>query len=317
MSKIIYLLPLLFYISCNKGKTEPKTNLPKIDYKWIQKTNETNAREKIDLILSGNFMTEDLYLGLSNDFGSSVITPRKRDANTFIFTIPKSLSKISGVLSYSLSYNNHVIDNGNINILPLNTALLETYCGPSHMVASLIDYSMIVVIPNDIYDNPNSGEHYTVEFDTKTKIEELVQTDELLSHRRIYSRQKKGKVLAKAYIDTIKSKVSDIIILANNATDFTISYTRNTSFSDGKELTTLKTSVIRDGYDNIIENGTMVNFYLTFNKTHLKIHGKVINGIATAQFVHPEIKREYSVQAFIENVSTSNIINIKYTTPNF
>ncbi len=318
MSRTLYLLLLLLSISCKQNTDSIPIKVPDVDFEWQNMVSETSVQERIDLTISGKFELEYLHLGISNDFGGSLIIPKKKGNSTFVFSLPESFSKVSGILSYSLSYYNQVIDNGSINILPSeNTVLLETYCGPSHMVASLIDYSMIVVIPNDIYDNPNSGEHYTVEFDTKTEVEEFVQTEELLSHRRIYSRLKKGKVLAKAYIDTVKSKVSDVIIWANNATDFTISYTRNTSYSDGKELTTLKTSVIKDEYGNIIENGTMVSFYLTHNNTHLKVYGKVINGIATAQFVHPEVEREYSVQAFVENVSSSNTIKIKYTPSTF
>ncbi|CAM1368215.1 hypothetical protein [Tenacibaculum xiamenense] len=313
MLKANYLILLLLFFSCSNIKENDSDSSSEVDFDWVNKPDEIYASEKLNFIVSGNFDRKKLKLGMSNDFGSTIITPVRRVKNNYAFVVPEGFTKVSGVLFYTLSYNNKIIDKGKMNVLALEqTSLLETYCGPPYMIASLTDYSMLVVIPNDIYDNPNSGSYTSAEFDDKVEVQEFIESEELLTYRKIFSREKKGKVLAKAFTDTVQSKVSDLTIIANNPVNFTIDYSRNTQYADGKELTTIKTSVIRDRYNNIIENGTLVSFYLSYNNVNLKAYGKVVNGIATAQFVHPDEEREYSVKAYVENSCSSNTIKIKY-----
>ncbi|MGG8497476.1 hypothetical protein ACQY1Q_13770 [Tenacibaculum sp. TC6] len=317
--KFIFSILLLFFISCNHRDTDELSNFSsEIVFNWIQKPTASYANENMNFILTGNLNTKNTYLFITNDYGNTIIEPTLQ-GNKLTFAIPSFFTKISGEFLFSLTTNGQIIDKGTVTIKPIPYAqLLETYCGPSYLVASDKDYSMLVVIPNDLYDNPNASGYFTSEMYNEKKIDKYVDNHELLGYSNINSKEKKGKIFVKAYTDSIKSKTLELSILANNPVNFTITYHRNTSFADGKELTTLKTSVIKDIYGNSIENGTLVSFYMTTNDSiYMKAYGSTINGIATAKFVHPTEEKKYTVKAYVENFSSSNSLIINYIKANY
>lgn len=310
----IYILFLIVNISCNKPPLEATEKPISIPFTWIHKPDSCFASEKIDFLLKGKFNPDGIKLCIFNDYGNTVLSPTKSGDDNFLFSIPSQFARISGISRYTLTNYGHIVESGKLLIKPKShTVLLETYCGPPYVVASETDFSMLVVIPNDEYDNPNTTGYFSAEYNNDIEFTTYIPNGELLAFNKIFSRTKKGKILTKAFTDSVQSKTLDLSILANNPEDFTISYSRNTPYADGKELTTLKTSLLKDIYGNIIENGTMINFYLTTaDSTHLKVYGKVTNGIATADFVHPTEEMEYTVQAFIENFAASDTLKIKY-----
>ncbi|CAL2106612.1 conserved hypothetical protein [Tenacibaculum sp. 190524A02b] len=313
MRLIVILLYITLLLSCKKEKETGfiQKNVHN-SFSWIYKPDTLFASNKIFLSAKTNIPKNNLLLFISNDYGNSIIKPIV-NGETATFNLPKSFSNISGFLTYSLVSNKTILEKGNLIIKPLNkTNLLETYCGPPYLVASEDDFAMLVVIPMDIYDNPNKNDYYSVETYRNKSTKKLIKHNELLAHNNIYSRIKKGKLFTQAYTDSIQSKLLEITVLSNNPTNFSIDFDRNTSLADGKELTTLKTSIIKDQYNNIIENGTLVSFYLTFGNTHMKAYGKTNNGIAISQFVHPSKKRTYTVQAFVEGFASSNKLTITY-----
>ena len=76
------------------------------------------------------------------------------------------------------------------------------------------------------------------------------------------AKPKQGKIFIQSKRHNVNSKEFEATILASNPVDFEIDFDRNNSYADGKELTTLTTSVIKDKFGNIIENGTLVSFVL-------------------------------------------------------
>ena len=82
--------------------------------------------------------------------------------------------------------------------------------------------------------------------------------------------------------------------------------------ADGKELTTLSTTIIKDRYGNTIENGTLVSFILKNNNSAINAYGKTINGIAKTQILHPKKPEKYMAIAFIAGFANSNELIIEY-----
>ena len=166
------ILLFLFFISCHNRNTDEIPNFSsKIDFKWLQKPTISYANESMNFILTGNLNTKNTYLFITNDYGNTIITPTLQN-NKLTFAIPGFFTKISGEFLFSLTTNGQTIDKGTVTIKPIPHAqLLETYCGPSYLVASNKDFSMLVVIPNDLYDNPNASGYFTSEMYNEKKID--------------------------------------------------------------------------------------------------------------------------------------------------
>ena len=93
--------------------------------------------------------TPNLYI--SNSFGSTLITP-VRNGNTLSYNIPKPLGTKAGVINWKLLTSTL---HGHINILPSqNVAIIQSYLGPPSITAGRRDYTMLVNIPTDAFDNP-------------------------------------------------------------------------------------------------------------------------------------------------------------------
>ncbi|MBT8270319.1 MAG: hypothetical protein KJN59_13955, partial [Bacteroidia bacterium] len=88
---------------------------------------------------------------------------------------------------------------------------------------------------------------------------------------------------------------------------------RNHMYADGNQIVTLTTSEILDDFGNVVEDGTFVEFFIsTINGGILKTSGATINGIATAQIIHPDQADEWTVKAFVKGMAESNSISFVF-----
>lgn len=309
MKKIFFLNVLfLFFFSCEKVN---QSNYDFIHIEWIDKPSIATVGDKLKF----SFKTETpstFIIKFSTSFGSTLINVISNN-NINEFYIPEHITKRAGVINYYVLNNNSVLVNGHINMQPKNKLnILETYFGPQHIIASENDFSMLVTIPTDIYDNPNKASFSTTELYKDSEKTIISTLSEIIHFQKFFSKTKTGKVFLQSKSNDVLSKEFEATILASNPIDFKINYSRNHSYADGKELTTLMTSVIKDKYGNIIENGTLVSFILRDNDKTLKIYGKTIEGVAKAESLHPKIAQNYEVRAYINGFAKSNSIYIEY-----
>lgn len=311
--RILLLLLTVVLLSCSDKKEAAKTAWKQPQITWKKRPTTHMAGLPLTYTLESNSTTGGMALAISNDYGNALVIAKKQGKN-YRFEVPAIFANNCGFLNYALIQDGHTLYQGKTNIAANSTThLLETYCGPPYLVASRDDFSMLVVIPQDFYDNPNKAPYMSAELYQNRPRERLITHEELLGHNNIYSRTIKGKVFVRAYIDTLQSKLLELSILSNNPTNFTISYTRQSVFSDAKELTTYTTSVIRDQFGNIVENGTLVSFYLSSsNGTHRKAFAKTSNGVAYTHVIHPSEPVTYSVKAYVENFAESNTVKLSY-----
>ena len=102
-------------------------------------------------------------------------------------------------------------------------------------------------------------------------------------------------------------------IYPSNATNFLISWDRNHEYADGNQLTEFSTSVIKDEFENIIADGTMVEFLIHTEENHLlKTYASTINGIAKAKMLHPDSPQTWNVKAYVPGVAESSTIELTY-----
>ena len=252
------------------------------------------------------------YLIISSTYATTVIEPEKIN-DILQFYIPPSFTKRSGVVNYSLYFNNEVSQEGTFRLLPNPKQLgtVETYLGPRSIVANVRDYTMLVSIPTDTLDNtlPDNTE---VALKSQFKSNITTTSHEITSGfvwKRIYAPLKTGRVSTGSTIKTISSKELVADVFPDVAQDFTITASSNHNYADGNEIITFKSSQIRDAHGNVMTDGTLVTFFMT-NATgaHWQITASTINGYAFAKALHPHFPTTWKVQAAATGIAQSNII---------
>ena len=265
-------------------------------------------------LVFGNAEVNNISLYCSNSYGSIVIQSKKEN-DKISFTIPDHISKKSGTLNWQIIGNSNPL-RGTLFIKPQpSIKSTESYIGPPSIEAGGTDYSMLVVIPTDKYDNPliDSTKVEVKHQFLQNEVVDDVFTKHGIAYKNIYSYEKNGRILLSSTCLGLNSKEYDISIMPAIPTEFTITANRIHEYADGNQITTFKTSQIRDRYDNIVSDGTFVTFFITDqNGNKTTTSGSTINGIATAKMLHPDRKSKWRVKAYIEGMANSNSISLVY-----
>ncbi len=268
-----------------------------------------------EIILKFEVKKDTIYqLYCSNSYGSSVLESKALNQK-IAFKIPSFLSKKRGIISWKFINSNETVT-GNISILSQQQPTsIETYLGPPSIDAGGIDYTMLVVIPTDSLDNPirdNSKVAVKHQF-LKSEKSQNIFTDKLIGHKNIFSPKKSGRMIISSESFGLDSKEFDVNIMPGIATDFKVFMKRNHEYADGNQITTFYTSTIKDRNNNIVSDGSYIEFYIT-NKEGgiLKTSGITLNGVAHSKIVHPDFEETWKVKAYFIGISESNTITIKY-----
>lgn len=101
--------------------------------------------------------------------------------------------------------------------------------------------------------------------------------------------------------------------MPDNASDFTIDYTRNHKYADGNQIITFTSSTIKDNHGNIVSDGTLVLFSVkNSNGIQLQTNGTTINGVAKAKLLHPTKKESWVVTAYVTGAAKSNNLPVDF-----
>ena len=151
--RLRYLLIIfVFHISCSE-KQEDATVVE--NFKSIllneQRTYTAGEIAALKFEIKGE---ADIRLMLSNVFGSSTVLP-EIDTEGLLFTIPKNYMRKSGPCHWVLLANGKSVNKGSFKIKPKtkSKATLETYFGPRSISAGFQDFSMLISITTDPFDN--------------------------------------------------------------------------------------------------------------------------------------------------------------------
>lgn len=272
-----------------------------------------NVDDPIELKFSVK-KTETLQLYCANSYGATVLKAKVINQKA-TFKIPNFLSKKRGILSWKIINTKEIIS-GNISILSLQQPkTIETYLGPPSIDAGELDYTMLVVIPTDSLDNPildNSKVDVKYQFLNSEKTE-AIETDKLIGYKNIYAPKKSGRMIISSESYGINSKEFDVNIMPAIATNFKLFVSRNHDYADGNQISTFFTSTIKDKNNNIISDGSYIEFYIINKKGDiLKTAGTTINGVAHAKIVHPDFEDHWQIKAYFIGISESDVLEISY-----
>ena len=256
------------------------------------------------------------YLILNNAYGGTLVEPTYEE-NVSTFAFPTEFSQRSGVCHWTLVSNGMSRDRGRIAIQPNSQkgTSIESYLGPGSISAGNAAYTMFVVSPTDIYDNPLAD---NTEIALTYQFENTIQTipvklHDLIGWENIHSTEKSGRILVTASCNGAKSKESTTLVYPSLPTNFNINYTRNHQFADGNQIIRFTTDVIKDKFGNVVSDGTLVSFSI-LNKEgmRLKTTGTTINGVAIADLLHPTKEENWEVTSFITGTAKSNTIIVHF-----
>ncbi len=260
----------------------------------------------------------DFRLLVSNAFGSSTILPVVQEGE-LIFEIPKNYSRKSGQSLWVLLANGKVVQRGEFEISPQTDTkpTLETYFGPRSISAGDQEYSMLVCVTTDPFDNvyPMGTEVLFQSQFFSTISEFNIPSKDLISWKNINATKKSGRILVNNSFKEVTSKELTTFVFPTLAEAFEIAIDRNHIYADGNQIMKLRSNVIRDKYDNIISDGTLVNYVVENSKgAILRTAAPTINGISKATLLHPSEKEEWKITAFVTGAAKSNTLQTKFET---
>ncbi len=313
MKKLIYLLVLLNVLSCSK-KSEEIQDYTNNSIALITQKKQYNAGS--DICFTFNASKEITpFLVITNVLGTSVLKPTK-EANKLSFCLPPMYCNRAGKLNWSLVLENTEIKTGHITISPdPGTTYLETYFGPRQITAGKEDFSMLVNIPTDRYDNTlDNGTMVTINSEFEDVFNQFkVPIAESIAWKNINATEKSGRILVSAHCNATNSKQLATIVYPAMATDFKIEYQRDHSFADGNQIIEFQTSEIMDKFGNIVSDGTHINFLIeNQNGIFMNATGNTLHGRAVARLLHPEEPNTWKVKAFVTGAAKSNTVVVGF-----
>lgn len=268
--------------------------------------------EKIRLRFDG--VDHSSRLVIYGSFGKTIVRPEVEN-EILVFNIPQFILNKAGSLNWNL-VNTTKPQTGLIEIASLeNPRLIENYFGPRSIQAGEKDYSMLVSIPTDKYDNP-LGDGVLVEISEYFHGDlqwDGVEVKNMFAWKNIYTRKKTGNIIIGNSCKSIRSKEMVSQIYPSVPTNFRLSMEREHSYADGNQVAKIKTSIIRDEFENIVSDGTSVEFLIKDpDGSTQKTYATTIDGVATAQLLHPEEAQKWNISANITGMAKSDEITISF-----
>ncbi|PCI04998.1 MAG: hypothetical protein COB81_01980 [Flavobacteriaceae bacterium] len=309
----IFLCLLLLIIFSDKREYSPVVEYENVQF--IHGHNKFVAGELIKLSFKGG-ANATLLLFIQSSYGTSVLTPIFKDG-TSNFVFPAFISEKMGLINWQLSNNQSMVLSGYVEVLSNmnNIFFLENYCGPPSIQAGSTDFSMLVAVATDRFDNPLTGKNtlqFSSFYNNKYKVENI-QLEQFIAWKRYYSHTETGLYLMSTKFRNTSSKEVNVFIKPSFPKNFKITLNTAHFFADGNQLLELTSSAIKDIYNNIVADGTLINFVITSNsKQVLMVQGTTIRGVAKAKIIHPEIPSTWSIRAYVDGISTSNEISLTF-----
>jgi len=251
-------------------------------------------------------------LYLYSSYGATLLV-----SDTGDFEVPKFITKTKGMINYVLLNADRTLFEGKLWIAA-NTSekiRLESYIGPPSIIAGGEEYTMPVVIPTDMYDNPLPDStsvtirHQFMQFEK----EKIVHTKDIIAWNNIHSYSSSGRLLIASEVRETSSKEFSIDVFPSLAQDFEITSNRKHAYADGNQITEFVTSTLRDSYGNTVSDGTIVQFVIQDTTgMRLQTQASTINGRAMGKILHPDNASVWKVKGVIPGIAESNELQIDY-----
>ena len=260
-----------------------------------------------EIVIKLNKQINDPKLLVTYSFGTTLINPNEEEE----FLIPKTISNLAGTIKLQLISSTKKVEKANLIIEPKvsKNPVLESYCGPKHLVLGEKDFTMLTVSILDSLDNPYP---LNTSWQSNSLIEnritsEALRTTHLIGFNRIFAPNKSGYGAIHASQADATSNEFRVNFYPNKPLGFDLKIERQHEYADGNQLIRISTDILADKFDNVITNGTLVYFEITDSSNRKSIStGEVVEGIASIELVAPIQKSKWSIHAFIPGFASSS-----------
>jgi len=269
------------------------------------------AGSKLSIKLPQN--TPNCQLLLNSSWGTWWL-----DLSKYEFNIPDSVMMQSGLLDLSLFYDKNLIAEAQIFIKPLQPfEPLETFLGSKSIIADGGEHwSMITAIPTDKFINPvyeNTPVHFSFKRPNGTFEAYDIPTKHLVSFKKIYSQQKVGKTIISIKAANAAGKEKELLEISGYPRPFNIENDELYLYADARQYFKLKTGIIKDKFENVVSNGTLVSINIKdTDGSNRQLTSYTIGGIARLMVQNPNKAGTMQISANIYGDVESNQLNIKF-----
>ncbi|SCX99352.1 hypothetical protein SAMN05192588_0624 [Nonlabens sp. Hel1_33_55] len=270
----------------------------------------------ISVLNSGLAELENFQLIISGTYGTTILKLEKSNEKWF-FQLPATVAKRAGVVQWNLVLDQNSIQKGQFQLLPSaeNLGALENYLGPRSIVANVRDYTMLVAIPTDSLDNMlPDGTQVSLNHQFKNQITRTpFQLDKGFAWQRIQAPLTTGRISTGSTLNDISSLELVADVFPDVAVDFQLELDQNHSYADGNEISTFKTSQIKDEHGNVMTDGTLVKFFMSdATGSQWQTVASTINGYAFAKAIHPQTPTKWNVKALIQGIAESPDLQVTF-----
>nr|WP_297784858.1 hypothetical protein [uncultured Allomuricauda sp.] len=300
-------------LGCSKSPDAPSEKIPD-NIKLNSTEREFTAGDPIVLKFKGKAVKQLLLI--QNGWGTIALQPDSTITD-LTFTLPQAITQKSGLAHWSLLHQKTKVAKGSINILPSNTLSesMESYIGPTSIFADNQDQAMIVSLPQDTYGNP-LPDSTIIELTEKFKNVQnntSMPVKDMIANAYVGGYGEVGELFLGTSLENQVSKEFTLSVLPTKADDFAINFDRQHNNADGNQVISFTTSTIRDRNDNIVADGTMVNFVVEDRSgNQYQTYGQTLNGVAVGKMLHPEAPTQWKVKAHISGLSKSNSLELGF-----
>jgi hypothetical protein len=269
------------------------------------------AGSKLSIKLPQN--TPNCQLLLNSSWGTWWL-----DLSKYEFNIPDSVMMQSGLLDISLFYDKNLIAEAQIFIKPLQpNEPLETFLGSKSIIADGGEHwSMITAIPTDKFINPVyeiTPVHFSFKRPNGTSEDYDIPTKHLVSFKKIYSQQKVGKTIISIKAANAAGKEKELLEISGYPRPFNIENDELYLYADARQYFKLKTGIIKDKFENVVSNGTLVSINIKdTDGSNRQLTSYTIGGIARLMVQNPNKAGTMQISANIYGDVESNQLNIKF-----
>ena len=314
LGRHIYIILFFLILSC-KGE-EIKTMVPE-DVFVVGHEQPTSivageiAKFTFDIKGKGN-----PYLLIHQGLGPLILQPKFLD-NKLVFTLNKKDTRQAGLYEWELINKSKIVVGGNLKVLPKQelTTKIETYFGPRSIRAGGDDFSMLFMVPTDVYDNPLPDGTSVIIKRQMDNAQDSIQGELRNGYlwHNLFSSDHAGRMLVSATVNQISSKELTSMIAPSNSVNFKIDYKRVHDYADGNQVIEFITDEIQDRFGNTVADGTLVNFQVTDQDgARLLTAGSTLAGIATGKLLHPTKASNWKVTAYVTGESKSNETQLQF-----
>jgi len=275
---------------------------------------EYQAGDLIDIQSEGKINASDTLI-VSYSYGATKIFPKLNTTNSSTFLLPDIISQRSGMIALQHMAQDHYCTSY-LKIVPLADAdNIETFVGPSSIIAGSNDFTMITVVPRDKYDNPLAEKSAIdiLDFNNGSINSETVLLSKQIAYKKVYSSNTLGKIFLSANYKNAQSKEFEVEVLAGTPEAFNIYTNQLHPYADGNQIVTFYSDKILDSYGNIVADGTLVKFHVTTDDSNARFtQATTINGIAKAKFRHPDKGENWQITAYVAGITKSPVISLSF-----